>query len=232
MLDNTQEKNIIVQTETAYELNLAENNYEKLLDFLRSDSLDLTYFALLKIEKLKTKEDSLFLLNLLKPHQDSRIREQASNLIKDHCHYFDNEDSIRFLTEAIRDKNPKVCRNITYTLQKINNRFMIIEKLVNIIQEEIENSDKEQIKNRAVFTIYWSLFAIENLLNPESLTINTIENLIETVQKTSGFKEYQIRERSAVIVKLLTKINNHEKLVQLKELFLNDENFYVRVAIS
>jgi len=218
-------------TEAAYRLILTENNYEKLLGFLCSKSLNLVYYALLKIEKFKTKEDALILLHLLSPDQDSRIREQASDLIKNHCHCFDNENSIMFLVEAIKDKNPKVCRNITYTLQNINNRFMIIEKLFNIVEEEIENSNKEQLKDRSVFIIYWSLFAIENLLNTDNMTITILDKLIETVQKTSKFKEYQIRERSAAIVRLLTLQNKHEKLVQLTEQLLNDENFYVRTAI-
>jgi len=231
MLDGTQEKNIVTETEAAYELNLTETSYKKLLAFLRSDSLNLAYFALLKIEKFETKEDALFLLHLINPDQDSRVREQASNLIKDHCHYFDDEESIRLLTEAIKDKNPKVCRNITHALQNINNRFMIIEKLVNIIEEQINDINREQTKDRTIFNIYWSLFAVENLLNPESITINIVEKLIETVRKTSRFKEYQVRERSASIVRLLTQNSDSKKLVQLIEQLSNDENFYVRAAI-
>ena len=243
MLDNTlnQKFNTIkdicsenpdLKTEAAYKLNLTENNYEKLLDFLSSNSSDLMYYALLKIDRFKTKEDALILLHLINPDQDSRIRELSSDLIKGHCHYFDNDDSIRLLVEAIKDKNPKVCRNITYALQNINNRFMIIEKLVNIIEEQINDIKMEQTKDRSVFIIYWSLFAIENLLNTDNMTINTFNKLIETLRKTSRFKEYQLRERSAAIVRLLTQQSKQEKLVHLTKQLLNDENFYVRVAIS
>jgi hypothetical protein len=216
----------------------AVNDYKKLLDFLRSESFNLVYYALLNLDRFKTKEDAHIVLQFLNPDQDSRIREQASALIKDHMgdkkynHYFNDENSLVFLTEAIKDKNPKVCKNITYTLQNINNRFMIIEKLVNIIEENIKCCNKEQIGNRTIFNIYWSLFAVENLLNSDTSTINASDKIIKILEETSVFREYQIRERTAAVVRLLAQNSNHDKVVHLYKQLSNDENFYVRIAIS
>lgn len=245
MLDNTLRlknntfcsDNCLLQTEVAYDLNLSQNSYEKLLCFLRSDSLNLVYYALLKIEYLKTKDDALFLLDFLAPDNDSRIREQASEVIKtvindeSQSYYFYDTDTVMLLIESIKDKNPKVCRNIVHILKKLNKPFQIIEKLVNIVEYEIKNCEKEQIKNKAIFTIYWCLFAVESLLTSQDSFIDVFENLIETVEKTSKFKEYQVREKSAAIVKVLNRENNNKKLLQLTEQMLNDENFYVRTAI-
>ena len=90
-----------------------------------------------------------------------------------------------------------------------------------------------------IFTVYWGLCAIENLLTTNDENINSIEKIIiDLITKTSGSKEYHIREKTAFIIKILTKnLNNRYnnivgKIQELVEKLLNDENFYVRNAFN
>jgi len=212
----------LIQTETAYELNLAEPDYKKLFEFLHSDSFNLVYYALLKIEKFRTKEEAAILLKLLNSENDSRIREHASELIKNHIYYFNDEYSVNTLVQAIKDNNPKVCRNIAECLKCLDNSLQIIQKLIDIT--------KEQLDNKTVFAVYWGLFAIENLLKQNN--IDFIENLIQILQTTCKFKEYQIREKTASIVKILVKNNKYKNFKKIYEQLLNDDNFYVKRALS
>lgn len=232
---------IIRQTEAAYHLNKQDIDYEKLIRFLKSDSINLKCYALLKFDKVRNFEEAQFLLSCLE-HNDSRVRELSSVLIKDHIydpeynHYFNNTDAINIFINSLKDTNPKVCRNISYCLQNVNDKLMIVKKIVKII----ENQDYNISNSQNIFIIYWNLFALEKLLCSDFEEINQIiEEILNVITKTSRIKEYQIREKSAFLVRTLN--NKFEKsnypdficleLDNLTKLLSSDENFYVRNAI-
>ena len=217
--DNSCFCELIKRTETAYNLNCLRLDYSKLVELLTSDDKNLRCYALLILSFLNDK--------------DSRIRDFASNLIKEHLinpetrYLFDNNTSRDIFIESVKDINPKVCKNITYALQHMDNKVVIIEKMIKIID------------TGNIFTVYWGLCAIENLLTTNDENINSIEKIIiDLITKTSGSKEYHIREKTAFIIKILTKnLNNRYnnivgKIQELVEKLLNDENFYVRNAIN
>jgi hypothetical protein len=222
---------LIKRTKAACDLNCINPDYNELICFLTSQDKSLICYSLLNIEKIQNREDADIVIVCLN-NPDSRIREFSSGLIVNNliipetrC-FFDRIEYINILVESIKDINPKVCRNIMCALQRMSNKVEIIEKLIKIIEEG------------NTFTVYWGLYAIENLLvlkdvNPDLVS----EKIINLIKKTSESKEYQIRERTAFIVKVL-----HEKLVKrynvIEELehliknLSNDENFYVRHAVS
>lgn len=224
-------KDLIIKTEAAYSLNNQALDYERLISFLDSNDQTLKYYALLNIDSVKTVEDAQKILSYLKDN-DTRIRELSSGLIKNllsDCNqrqFFNTESSIEILIESIKDTNPRVCRNITHSLHYIDNRLTIIKKIIKII--ETENT----------FTTYWGLNALDNILvtNTEKLAI-IIEEIVNLIIKTSQSNEYQIREKTAFIVKTLTnkevyRENITGKLKELSKKLSEDENFYVRSTIS
>jgi hypothetical protein len=219
---------ISLKTEKAYGFYNQDLNYNKLIDMLNSDESDLQWFALLNIEKVQKPEDVELLLSCLK-NDDSRIRELSSGLISNHIadpdykHLFDNKNSLDILVNSITDVNPKVCRNIIFALQYINSEIILIEKIIKIIKTDND------------YTIYWGLCALEKVLaNIPEKTNDVIDKIIELICQTSKSKSFQIRERTAFIVKILNRSKISEKhfntLNELINKLSNDPNFYVRNA--
>ncbi|OGI17005.1 MAG: hypothetical protein A2255_10065 [Candidatus Melainabacteria bacterium RIFOXYA2_FULL_32_9] len=222
---------LVIKTESAYNLNNQDFDYEKLIEFL--DSENLRHFALLNIEKVKNQEDAQKLLFCL-TQNDSRVRELSSFLIKDliidlkYRHFFNYESSIDILVNSLKDSNPKVCKNVTLALQHLDNKLTSIKKIVKIIKTNNQT------------TIYWYLHALENILLLNNCDISSIiENLIQLISETSESREYQIREKTAFIVKTINQKGMYKKssyiidvLSKLTQKLLSDENFYVRNAIS
>ena len=81
--DNSCFCELIKRTETAYNLNCLRLDYSKLVELLTSDDKNLRCYALLNIEKVQNIEHALLILSFLND-KDSRIRDFASNLIKEH----------------------------------------------------------------------------------------------------------------------------------------------------
>lgn len=225
--------NLTIKTDVAYCFNNENFDYIKLVELLNSDSIDLKRLALLNIERIKSSEDAQKLLLCL-IDKDTRVREYSSFLIKEHLadykyrHFFDSESSIDILVNSLKDTNPKVCRNVTLALQHTKNKLTTITKIVKII------------KTKNTFIIYWGLYALENILTFNDVDIGSIvENITYVISETSNYKEYQIREKAAFIIKTLNQkeiykkyINTDNVLSEIKFKLLNDENFYVRNAIS
>ena len=92
--------------------------------------------------------------------------------------------------------------------------------------EELDNfiyRDKKYVINKQLFKLYWCLEALK-------LFADSIEPelLYSILKRASIEREYTIREKVAQILVLL----KDERYANLKQTLANDENYYVRIALT
>jgi len=226
-----------------YEKNLVENlyqnkslPYEEMLEFLQSDNFEQKHFALTFINKLEKSDDiKFFIQNLV--GEDTKIRELSSFRINDFIleeaalmSFLDAQPEI--LLRSIDDVNPQVCRNTCAILHLSNNKLFLTEKILEKISTLIENTKTIKFKshkvNKEIFHLYWSFFALENLLDKD---FGQSERLLEILNQSINYKDYTIRERVAFLAKKLSSLdfNNIQTIINILE---SDENFYVKKALT
>lgn len=214
-------------------LDIYQNNYSHsdLIEYIKNGSVAQKQAAVIKLDNLKNKSDAYILMQNL-TGCDGKIREAVSfrlpEFIEQNPEFFFEYDDI-FL-EAIIDINGNICRNIISSLKFLkkdkNFTSKFSEKLcqkAHPLALKINEFDIQEGKykiNKEVFKLYWYL--------------ETIYHIIEFVDKNSLFKllnetknapDYTIREKTA---KILSKIENNEKLINIKQELQQDQNYYVR----
>ena len=209
--------------------------YKTLLALLKTNDFHLKHFALINLNSIDDQGMDLLFLNLT--GQDGKIRECASSKIKDFISdnpklssYLEKHSDIT--AQCLNDINPQVCRNMVDALRYINNNDLFIEKVlkkINSIMNEVDitNAVKSYKFNKQIFNLYWNLYALENILHKQMKNPRQIFSLINTASKAGN---YTIRERIAKIVLKMDSLGFD--MVEYKKELSQDENFYVRVAIS
>lgn len=214
---------IVKQTEAAFAFSKEEFSHKKVVEYLKSEESSLKHLALIKIQEIENQEEALILVKCLSD-KDSRVRELASQFIKsiENLNLFLSEEIFKTFINSIGDSNPSVCRNIADILATLVKKtdYPLLKGVIDKINENIELNN--------VFPLYWSLYTLEKMVKNTKITEETLLLIEEILKQTTLFKEYQIRERTAFIVKALLEENNHNPLFELVNLFKKDSVFYVR----
>lgn len=210
-------------------------SYTELLSLLNKDDFDSKHFALTCLHTLEKPEDITIIINHLVDN-DTKIRELSSYRVADFV--LENNSLISFLDElpdiiirTANDMNSQVCRNILNLLYLSSKKDLFITKFLAEIQACIE--DTRVIKYRThkadkrMFNLYWNLYALENILTED---FKYFKKLSEILSITSKYKDYTIRERSALLTKKLNSFGfNVESLL---EHFNTDDNFYIKMVFA
>jgi len=213
------------KTEAAFGLINKPVSRQDFIDFINSDNPELICAALINFEGKCPPGETKTILSLLK-HSDSRIRELSSYFILEYFqkektkNIFYNLDYIGFFLGSLADKNPSVCRNISSCIQCFEESSVLLEKLHKII---LEND---------FYKAYWGLYTLEYILtDKKELPENCIAKLTELLRVSSKSNDYQIREKTAAIVRILYNDKKID-LENIKETLSKDPVFYVRNILS
>lgn len=214
-------------------LNIYENEYshEDLIEFLKSGSVAQKQAAALKLDKINSKKDAQILIANL-TGCDGKIREAISfrlrEFIPQNPEFF--LDTQNTMLEAIIDINGNICRNTITAISSLKKYSQFTTEFCGKLIEKTKISiakvksfgiqDGKYKINKEVFKLYWYLETISEFL--EFININILKKIIE---ETKEIKDYTIREKTA---KILSKINDDEDLLKLKQELKNDQNYYVR----
>ena len=214
-------------------LNIYENEYshEDLIEFLKSGSVAQKQAAALKLDKINSKKDAQILIANL-TGCDGKIREAISfrlrEFIPQNPEFF--LDTQNTMLEAIIDINGNICRNTITAISSLKKYSQFTTEFCRKLIEKTKISiakvksfgiqDGKYKINKEVFKLYWYLETISEFL--EFININILKKIIE---ETKEIKDYTIREKTA---KILSKINDDEDLLKLKQELKNDQNYYVR----
>ena len=214
-------------------LNIYENEYshEDLIEFLKSGSVAQKQAAALKLDKINSKKDAQILIANL-TGCDGKIREAISFRLKEFIpqnpeFFLDTQNT---MLEAIIDINGNICRNTITAISSLKKYSQFTTEFCGKLIEKTKISitkvksfgiqDGKYKINKEVFKLYWYLETISEFL--EFININILKKIIE---ETKEIKDYTIREKTA---KILSKINDDEDLLKLKQELKNDQNYYVR----
>ncbi len=217
---------------------MAERNFthSEIIELLKSGNIPERQIAALKLDYINSKEEAKTLIDNL-TGCDGKIREavalKINKLLKADSNYMHFFIFPEIFADASIDINANICRLVidSVAILKNNEAFaqIYLKKIQTFINEtflELDNfiyRDKKYVINKQLFKLYWSLEALK-------LFVNDIEKkvLFKILKRALLEKEYTIREKVAQIVKL----DNDELFENIKKQLLNDDNYYVRIAIS
>jgi len=222
--------------EQAFEMSEKNFTHEELISLLKYGNIAQKQIAALKFDYVNNSEDAKILLSNL-TGCDGKIREAVALKINQILNNF--EDTKLFfssicaetLADASIDINANICRLAVDSaiLLKDNNDFSTkyVSKLIKFLNEALKEldkfifRDKKYIINKQVFKLYWCLEGIKYF--QEFIDEKELERILTVCSEQ---KEYTIREKAAQIISISNKYQN------LKNKFLNDENYYVRAALN
>lgn len=216
-----------------YELCNKQYDSELIFNILKSGSVMEKQVAVLNLTNIRSKEDAKILMENL-TGIDGKVRQAVAykifQLIPKYKDYFKDEEFYEIFAKSIIDIDSNVCRLVIDAIQylKEDETFSkyIANKMKDIIFTALEEltkisyKSKKYTSNKQYFKIYWcleTLASFYNYLDEESLS--------KIITMCAKIPEYTIREKCAVILKLLPESNGFE---EIKTLLNNDENYYVR----
>ena len=226
--------NIKELTKRACELCEKDFSYQELFDFLRNGTDDEKQICILKIPRINSQQDAdLLLFHLTNQHGTVReaAAEKINELMKNGCPDFFQTDFARekFLP-AINDVNPNICRFIIeiLPLMKEHQKKKFLDELYDWTLKVSDEAKKLNVRNRIhvytkkIFNLYWCLETISAIAEKPS------EKLGKIIEETFDSEEYTIREKTA---KILKKVNA-KQYAHFFKILQNDENFYVKLALT
>ncbi len=224
--------NNIELTKTAYKYCSSIFSHQELIDELSSDDEIKKQLCILNIETIKSQEEADALIKNM-TEKGGPIRESCALKInelihhKEYSHFFQNKFFLDTFLKALVDINPTVSRNMVETIEKIEQKTYLIEKIYTKIFESLDelrayNLPKSYLLNKKTFKLYWYLEALFHLINFIELD-DKIENILE---ETAVFNDYTIREKCS---KILSAVKSPTKsITNLKCKLKEDENIFVR----
>lgn len=226
--------NIKELTKRACELCEKDFSYQELFDFFRNGTDDEKQICILKIPRINSQQDAdLLLFHLTNQHGTVReaAAEKINELMKNGCPDFFQTDFARekFLP-AINDVNPNICRFIIeiLPLMKEHQKKKFLDELYDWTLKVSDEAKKLNVRNRShvytkkIFNLYWCLETISAIAEKPS------EKLGKIIEETFDSEEYTIREKTA---KILKKVNA-KQYAHFFKILQNDENFYVKLALT
>lgn len=242
ILKDIQSEDADLRTDAASLLSSLEFNHDDLIEYLKSDNIQLKNMALFKIKTLQNEEDARVLFSCLVDNP-SEVRELASFVVVDFfakeelSGFFQKKEFVEVLKRNMLDVNPNVCRNMLEIIESYEFKEELLDSLLEVTDEFFELTKEKSKKknhryNKYIFHLYWSLFAISLILKKTLKRKVNLSKVIYIVEKAQQFNEYTIREKGALLLKSILNIElnpDDKKILKgLKEKYLNDENFYVR----
>ncbi len=184
--------------------------------------------CILKLDTILTQEEA----DLLAFHQTGQhglIREACSQKINEFMKnplclkFFQTKEISLILLKAVNDINPNICRTIIEVLPFIEDKDYFLHNLYERFEEVFEELEKLKRSNwytKKLFNLYWCLEALAVLQAPVN------ERLEAVLERCSRFRDYTIREKTAMVISLLQQ--SSPVIESIKEILKNDENFYVK----
>ena len=237
----TEEIKIINDIEKACEFCEREFTHEELFEILRGEDDVKKQICILKIKELKTPEEAQLLVFHLTEHHGI-VRESTAQKLNEiilngkYNKLFQNKYAMDSFLKGINDINPNICRTLIEAIPKLiegsDYREYFFEKLYNRIEEVFEELERLKRSNRytkKLFNLYWCL---EMLAYGNAPFDN---RLFSILKRTYKFRDYTIREKSAMILANHSKRESsplEKEWEELKESLKDDPNFYVRHYVS
>ena len=219
----------------AYKLCKQDFSHDELLNMLKNGNIPQKQIAALKFDYINDTKDAEALITNL-TGCDGKIRETVAHKIN----YFLINDpktrdvfaniSAEIFADATIDINGNICRLIVDSafLLKDYEQFAktYTKKIVQFANDALTEldkfifRDKKYVINKQNFKLYWCLDALSGFYDYENE-----QTISELLKKCAVQNEYTIREKTAQIVIKSGKFDN------IKEMLINDENYYVRQAL-
>ncbi len=219
----------------AYKLCKQDFSHDELLNMLKSGNIPQKQIAALKFDYINDEKDAKALLNNL-TGCDGKIRETVAHKIN---YFLINDEKTRDLfayisaeifADATIDINGNICRLVVDSALLLKNYEQFAKaytkKIVRFANEALTElnkfifRDKKYVINKQNFKLYWCLDALNGFYDSEDEQI-----IAELLKKCAVQNEYTIREKTAQIIIQSGKFNN------IKEMLINDENYYVRQVL-
>lgn len=215
---------------------LCEKNYtrEDIFNILKTPSdsdndIDIEkQICILKLQDIKNAQEADLLMFHLTGHH-GLIREACAQKINEflkseqYSDFFQTKENLNTLLKAVNDINPNICRLICEILPFVQDKDYFLEILYerfDTVFAELEQLKRSNWYTKKLFNLYWCLEALGNLYPPDS------QRLEDIILKTSKFRDYTIREKTAMV---LSRIKSDSTVLQqVKEQLKQDENFYVK----
>lgn len=202
----------------------------EIVEILNGDDDVKKCIAIMNIDNIKSQDMADLLVFHLTNHGGT-VREATAikfdSLLDndDNLKYFQSEKIVATICDAIIDINPNISRIILGSINKIKNKTQILENIKEKILFSLDNIYKSDVLqnhqiNKFYFKIYWLLEALYKL---DDIDITCFYNLLEEI---AHLPEYTVREKVAALV------NKYDELNNLKNVLLNDENYYVKRVLE
>lgn len=210
-------------------------SHDELIEVLKADDDVQKQICLLNLERLDTQDEAELLVFHL-TNQIGVVRECASRKINEflakngeteqngkYDNLFQTEYVIRSFLLAVNDINPNICRLIIETLPAIEDKAHFLDMLYErfgFVFEELEKLKRSNWYTKKLFNLYWCLEALSVLEAPID------ERFEAVIQRCAGFREYTIREKTALVLSRLEATS--PAVDEVKDLLKQDTNFYVK----
>lgn len=222
--------------EIAFTMSEQNFSHEEIINMLTKGNIQEKQIAALKFDRIKSVDDVKVLLNNL-TGCDGKIREAVAHKIHKILLYntdvhdlFAKNCAIKF-ADATIDINANICRLIVDSaalLAEFNDfSYSYVKRIITFTLEALSEldkfifRDKKYVINKQLFKLYWCLEALCTFYDYADE-----QTLYEILKKCAIQKEYTVREKVAQI------IINSGKFNDIKELLINDENYYVRQVLN
>lgn len=184
--------------------------------------------CILKLQDILSQDEA----DLLVFHQTGQhglIREAAAQKINEflknsvYRKFFQTKYVADILVKAVNDINPNICRTIIEVLPFLQDKDYFLTKLYERFEEvfdELEQLKRSNWYTKKLFNLYWCLEALS------SVNADIDERLERVLERTSQFRDYTIREKTAMILSTIT--TSSLIIDSIKQKLENDENFYVK----
>ena len=230
-------KDLDTNFEQALEMAEKEFSHKEILEMLKTGNIPEKQIAAMKLCDINSQDEAEILISNL-TGCDGKIREAVALkinqlLIKNH-NYAKHFTQAEIFAEASIDINANICRlaiDSAKILSKDKHFLSIyLNRILVFINETFEEldkfiyRDKKYVINKQLFKLYWSLEALKNYV--KDIPTNKLLNILD---RTSREREYTIREKTAQILML---IKPESENIKIRDRLLNDENYYVRLAIK
>lgn len=184
--------------------------------------------CILNLKGIKSQDEADLLIHHLTQHH-GLIREACAQKVNEFLKepeyqgFFQTKEISDTLLKAVNDINPNICRLIIEVLPYVENKEHFLSGLyerIEFVFAEIEKLKRSNWYTKKVFNLYWCLEALAVLKAPVD------ERLISVLKRSSQFRDYTIREKTAMVLHFLEESSTETD--NIKTYLKNDENFYVK----
>lgn len=199
------------------------------MDNSKNPDIDIEkQICILKLDTVVSQEEADILV-FHQTQQHGLIREAVSQKINEFMKdpksvvFFQTKEISNTLLKAVNDINPNVCRTIIEVLPLIKDKEYFLSILYPRFEQvfaELEKLKRSRLFTKMLFNLYWCLESLS------VLNASVDERLEKLLLTTSKFKDYTIREKTAMVLSGLKQTS--PVLEEIKARLKNDVNFYVR----